>query len=487
MAGPNSMDRLAKVFQNMGEAQSIGVIHKNTMKSMLEAQKRGTFSYCGKLGGAEKELFQAAIRSYIDDLCGGQGHDGDPEFVLALPASQRLVLIADVALGMLCKDPPLPTETLANHACLHFILWYAFDQVEMEIDNARFERVDFVPPPCPFDDLKEDVKKYQRIGQAALEPDIKLAKHARKKIRKHVEGDKSEGNDKAKSAAAEARQFEDFRKFSEQLIGCSKPENKACKPVDLEFCYWRSLILNMLKDRHRKRALSQGFDDAPFPYTIQASSEDMDQWHSICRMAVSTGFPLPAQENAVVYTRISDLMLSMETHKSAEDTQKLCTFIKHAEQAQKELETKTQPGSMVFAKRAIVLLGGERDFWSYVNAGGQAFGWTKQEPPSDLIIQKMLEARSMLLVAAQQENAGYCRSKQAYKTTWAAVWHTKMKGRNYTSLDERIAALKLMMEEENAMELEMCDVFGSLTNIWRASQAMPESRSLGMRLIRQRR
>jgi len=88
-----------------------------------------------KLKGAQAELFAAVCHHYINEAEEGNGKpDGVPIFS-HLSKAQRLKLVADVAIGMLCEDEPLPPDTIQHNSTYRAMIDVLFTALEIETDG----------------------------------------------------------------------------------------------------------------------------------------------------------------------------------------------------------------------------------------------------------------------------------------------------------------------------------------------------------------
>ena len=89
-----------------------------------------------KLTGAQAALFAAVCHHYINEAetdC-NDCPDATPIFS-QLSRAQRLKLVADVAVGMLCEDEPLPPNTIQHNSTFRAIIEILFVAIEVEIDT----------------------------------------------------------------------------------------------------------------------------------------------------------------------------------------------------------------------------------------------------------------------------------------------------------------------------------------------------------------
>lgn len=87
-----------------------------------------------KLKGAQAELFAALCHHYINEAEEGNGKPDDVPIFSHLSRAQRLKLVADVAIGMLCEDEPLPPDTIQHNSAYRAMIEVLFTALEVEID-----------------------------------------------------------------------------------------------------------------------------------------------------------------------------------------------------------------------------------------------------------------------------------------------------------------------------------------------------------------
>lgn len=113
------------------------------LSGLMQAPPVLGFAATGKLRGAEKAAFQAAIVSYLDWLRWHEAyHDSMsgqlPPFDLLSPF-HRLCIVADLAVGLLVGNTALPPESVEHHAGFQAMFLHLMDQIELEIDNELNE------------------------------------------------------------------------------------------------------------------------------------------------------------------------------------------------------------------------------------------------------------------------------------------------------------------------------------------------------------
>ncbi|KAL7492695.1 hypothetical protein ACHAWT_001833 [Skeletonema menzelii] len=91
-----------------------------------------------KLTGAQAELFAAVCHHYIGEAGSEFTSSATPDEVPIfshLSRAQRLTLIADVAVGMLCEDEPLPPDTIQHNSAYRAIIEFLFSALSWETDT----------------------------------------------------------------------------------------------------------------------------------------------------------------------------------------------------------------------------------------------------------------------------------------------------------------------------------------------------------------
>mmetsp|Transcript_25410 Transcript_25410/g.39896 ORF Transcript_25410/g.39896 Transcript_25410/m.39896 type:complete len:479 (+) Transcript_25410:169-1605(+) len=111
-----------------------------------------------KLKGAQAELFAAVCHHYINQAEEDCNDKPDRVPIFShLSRAQRLKLVADVAVGMLCEDEPLPPDTIQHNSTYRAIIDILFTALEVEIDT-QFD----------FDDAGEDLLYYDEEDSSSV-------------------------------------------------------------------------------------------------------------------------------------------------------------------------------------------------------------------------------------------------------------------------------------------------------------------------------
>lgn len=148
-----------------------------------------------KLTGAQAELFAAVCHHYINeaeesDEC-IDAQDSDVPIFSYLGKAQRLKLVADVAVGMLCEDEPLPPETIQHNAAYRAILEILFNALEVEIDMLD-DYLEVGEDLLYFDEKERSIK---RTDKEIQEYDVKrtLIEHRAEKNKNKLKKGKDVG------------------------------------------------------------------------------------------------------------------------------------------------------------------------------------------------------------------------------------------------------------------------------------------------------
>lgn len=107
-----------------------------------------------KLTGAQAHLFAAICHHYIGEAEDGHtGFDAPEEVPIFshLCRAQRLKLVADVAVGMLCEDEPLPPDTIQHNSAYRAIIEFLFTILSLENDSLN---------DIDYDEVGEDLLKF---------------------------------------------------------------------------------------------------------------------------------------------------------------------------------------------------------------------------------------------------------------------------------------------------------------------------------------
>mmetsp|Transcript_14573 Transcript_14573/g.24502 ORF Transcript_14573/g.24502 Transcript_14573/m.24502 type:complete len:487 (-) Transcript_14573:190-1650(-) len=118
-----------------------------------------------KLTGAQAELFAAVCHHYINEA--ESDCNDTPESVPIfshLSRAQRLKLVADVAIGTLCEDEPLPPDTIQHNSTFRAMIEILFTALSVESDTQH-----------DHEDVGEDLLNYDEtdeIGRKRTEEEM---------------------------------------------------------------------------------------------------------------------------------------------------------------------------------------------------------------------------------------------------------------------------------------------------------------------------
>lgn len=88
-----------------------------------------------KLTGAKARLFAAGCEHFVTSAADDCNSDPDDVPIFSwLSPQQRLSLIKDVAVGLLCEDEPLPPETIQHFAAYRAMVMMIKVEIEVELD-----------------------------------------------------------------------------------------------------------------------------------------------------------------------------------------------------------------------------------------------------------------------------------------------------------------------------------------------------------------
>lgn len=158
-------------------------------------------SFTGKLTGARARLFAEGCLHYMgaaEDAC----NDTPPEYPLFswLSPHQRLALVAQVAIGLLCPDEPLPPPTLEHVAAYHGVIACIETELQIEMDESfvgedLLKAFEEATVPCQERSVLSKEEQRQRIASMALID--KVAAKNRKKLNRKANAQEKEVEFKA--------------------------------------------------------------------------------------------------------------------------------------------------------------------------------------------------------------------------------------------------------------------------------------------------
>lgn len=148
-----------------------------------------------KLTGAQAELFAAVCHHYINEAESDCNDTPDEVPIFShLSRAQRLKLVADVAVGMLCEDEPLPPDTIQHNSAYRAIIEILFVALEVESDS-QYDLYEVGEDLLNFDEEEQSGKRTDeeieefKVKQALIEH---RAEKNMKKLKKGKFGDVGE-------------------------------------------------------------------------------------------------------------------------------------------------------------------------------------------------------------------------------------------------------------------------------------------------------
>lgn len=127
---------------------------------------RSTLGQWVKLKGAAASLFRNVFDSYLDmvnDECNATP-DEVPLFSWLSP-HQRVALVSELAVGLLCPNEPLPPHTPQHRAAWFAMQFFLESQITVEVESAEIDSEDLMEP-------ESDPAPPQYSGAAKFEPDF---------------------------------------------------------------------------------------------------------------------------------------------------------------------------------------------------------------------------------------------------------------------------------------------------------------------------
>mmetsp|Transcript_25137 Transcript_25137/g.50314 ORF Transcript_25137/g.50314 Transcript_25137/m.50314 type:complete len:239 (-) Transcript_25137:1081-1797(-) len=142
-----------------------------------------------KLTGAQAELFAAVCHHYINEA--ESDCNDTPESVPIfshLSRAQRLKLVADVAIGTLCEDEPLPPDTIQHNSTLRAMIEILFTALSVESDT-QYDHEDVGEDLLNYDETDEIGRKRTEEEMEDLKVKNALIEHrAEKNLNKIKKG-----------------------------------------------------------------------------------------------------------------------------------------------------------------------------------------------------------------------------------------------------------------------------------------------------------
>ena len=121
-----------------------------------------------KLKGAEAKLFASVCMQYI--IAAEEASADTPEAIpifSGLSANQRLQLVSEVAIGMLCEDEPFPPPTIQHKATYQALIRVLFMNIDLEEDTMDMDGFyEISEELLDFTKQEKEEWKYRNSGRA---------------------------------------------------------------------------------------------------------------------------------------------------------------------------------------------------------------------------------------------------------------------------------------------------------------------------------
>ena len=179
------------------------------------------FRFIGKLKGVERNLFQCLLSTFVEKHCRNvndyfdAADDVDNIWHRASP-HLRASICAEVAVGLLVPDEPLPPENILHYAIFKFIMDDMLqEEIECEIDQQYMEEDranGHSQTALERDDLVRRVEHTQDVGRSAMEETRKSIKHDQARTERAGEVDPEALKEKT-LRGKRATTFEEIKKF----------------------------------------------------------------------------------------------------------------------------------------------------------------------------------------------------------------------------------------------------------------------------------
>ena len=201
-----------------------------------------------KLTGAQAILFASICHHYIDEAESDCNDTPDSVPIFSqLSRAQRLKLVADVAVGMLCEDEPLPPDTIQHNSAFRAIILILFTALEVESDMQWDNLNDVGEDLLKFDEEETSGQKRSKeeIEEISLKRD--LIEHRAEKNMKKLQKGKDVGEFHVEESQAEmADVLSGVNDIRNLFVGgpVSKRERDSIRPLtkDEESAFhWRRL------------------------------------------------------------------------------------------------------------------------------------------------------------------------------------------------------------------------------------------------------
>jgi hypothetical protein len=210
-----------------------------------------------KLSGAQARLFAEGCMHYMsaaNDAC-NDTPDEYPIFSWLSP-EQRISLVSQVAVGLLCPGEPLPPETIQHFAAYLGVVACIKIELEIEMDDVYMREVgeDFLDlyyePYAAVEENERGARRFTEDEQTQRGADMALIGRAAEKNKKKL--DKKSGDQEEFSAGDRKINYEEelskVQTTTSKLFSggpCSEENRRPPRPLtDAEKCYgfqWRLL------------------------------------------------------------------------------------------------------------------------------------------------------------------------------------------------------------------------------------------------------
>ena len=266
----------------------------------------------GKLAGAERELFRAGLERLRQRIAEGDDfglctrHKELPLFS-SLPPHQRLQLLADLAVGMLCESTSPPPETPEHHSAFWAVWYTCRSEVEVEIDMERdseYFATEPRPSPTPeqaranWEELQQHVEESTARGRQIFKQEQRQAnldrQHRRndptpwEELREQMANEEREKSnlshdeilERAHGMAERARRA----RYCPELGFPGEHGRPARPPQEVpEYCedphtfYWRNLAWNLFAERFAEHAERQP-NNTTISMGFEVTAREMELW-----------------------------------------------------------------------------------------------------------------------------------------------------------------------------------------------------------------
>ena len=173
---------------------------------VLDPHRAKGFKRLGKLKGDERKLFRELLTAFFDACAGGLNGEANwvgfadsscradrfPLFMQLSPF-HRVSLVADIAIGLLCEDEPLPPENIIHYAAFVWLLNGVKGALDVELDmdddfglgfDEERERITIVTDVTPERCTPAKIEEAKAARAADIEAsmnhfDVRMARSAK--------------------------------------------------------------------------------------------------------------------------------------------------------------------------------------------------------------------------------------------------------------------------------------------------------------------